>query len=398
MAKRTARTPKANAIGRWLDLAKGLLEQPTAACKEECPQDYIRQFARARPTLSLCEDPSGNLLIKYSPRGGSRRPPLVMVAHLDHPGFWIEKVSARTVELKFQGGVGAGHAKPGMGVRFFALGHAVAAGIGKLASVREENGRLAGATARISAGVAPAGGFAMWDFPGFSVKDELFVTRCCDDLLGAAAALCVLDEIARIQPKGIELWGLFTRAEEIGFLGTLEAIRHKTIPKNACVLSLECSKAAGIAPQGEGVIVRVGDRASIFDPNLSEALRQAAEKVRKKIPGFKYQRKLMDGGSCEATAFCAHGFRASGLAVPLGNYHNQAQDGKRKSIGPETVTIDDFLHEIRLLVELAQHPELLDESVVAAPPWLAERARAARRELSPKSQRVKIAKRRHAID
>src|SRR4051794_12471715 len=130
MAKKSTRVPKAKSVGRWLDIAKGLLEQPTAACKEECPQSYIRQFAKDRPALSLSEDPSGNLLLKYDSGASKtvRERPLVMVAHLDHPGFWIQKVSPKSVELKFQGGVGAGHAKPGMGVRFFALGHAVAAG------------------------------------------------------------------------------------------------------------------------------------------------------------------------------------------------------------------------------------------------------------------------------
>ena len=95
------------------------------------------------------------------------------------------------------------------------------------------------------------------------------VTRCCDDLLGAAAALCTLDEISRLAPPNVALTGLFTRAEEIGFLGTLEAIRLKTLPQDACVLSLECSKAFANAPQGDGVIVRVGDASSIFDTGLT---------------------------------------------------------------------------------------------------------------------------------
>ena len=70
------------------------------------------------------EHPYIKTLLKYESVASKtvRERPLVMVAHLDHPGFWIQKVSTRSVELKFQGGVGAGHAKPGMGVRFFALG------------------------------------------------------------------------------------------------------------------------------------------------------------------------------------------------------------------------------------------------------------------------------------
>jgi endoglucanase len=239
-------------------------------------------------------------------------------------------------------------------------------------------GRLGSARARIVEGRAPAGGFAMWDFPGFSVVNGAIVTRCCDDLLGAAAAMCTLDALIALKSPSL-LWCLFTRSEEIGFYGALEAVRHGTIPKDSCVLSLECSKALENARQGDGVIIRVGDRASIFNPNLTAALCLSAETIAKEDPSFKFQRKLMDGGACEATVFCAHDFRSSGVCVPLGNYHNQATgtDGK-PTIGPESVHVADFLGEVRLLTELARHPEWLDETAVKIPKSLQERAEKAR--------------------
>ena len=373
--------PDSEAEERWLKIAQALMEQPTASFKESLPQGEIRSFARNRPGLKLEEDPSGNLLVKYSQ--GETAPPLVLVAHLDHPGFWVDKVSVGKVDLTFKGGVNAAHARAGNRIQYFEPGNAKPVGSGLLTTVLQEKDRLTGATASILEGNAVAGGFAMWDFAGFAVHGGLIVSRCCDDLLGAAAALCVLDEMARRQPKNVTVWGLFTRAEEVGFLGALEAIRHQTIPKDAAVLSLECSKALPSAPQGDGVIVRVGDRASIFDPNLTEALRQAAELVQKELPGFKYQRKLMDGGACEATAFCACGYRASGVAVALGNYHNQGFDTSGKpSIGPESVKVFDFNCEVRLLTELALHPKLLDKTVGdKMPAWLEERARVAETEL-----------------
>ncbi len=373
----------------WLSLARGLLEQPTAAVREDLPQAHIRAFAAARRNLILTEDPSGNLLVKSPARGAARRPPLVLVAHLDHPGFWIDGVSGKTARLTFKGYVAEPHARAGTRIHFFERGNALPAGEGELVSAAYKDKRLVSARARVLRGAAPAGGFAMWAFPGFSIRNGLIVTRCCDDLLGAAAALCTLDEIARRRPRGVALWCLFTRAEEIGFLGAIEALRHRTIPRDACVLSLECSKALPVAPQGGGVIVRVGDRTSIFDTGLSEALRQAAESVRKEHPGtFKYQRKLMDGGTCEATVFCAHGFRSSGVAVPLGNYHNQAFDGKgRAQIGPESVNAVDFVNEVQLLVQLALRPELLSRAGRKKPAWLIEREKAAPQELNSRIAR-----------
>jgi endoglucanase len=204
----------------------------------------------------------------------------------------------------------------------------------------------------------------MLGFPGWSVRRGKVTARVCEDLLGAAAILAVLDEIALARPSTC-VWGLFTRAEEVGFLGALEAIRLGTVPMDADVLSLECSKALADAPQGGGVIVRVGDRMSIFDPSLTAALESAAAKVE----GLTHQRKLMDGGACEATAFCAAGYRASGVAVPLGNYHNAADKGG--GVKPETVLVDDFLAEIQLLTSLATNPDLLRDQ--GTPAWLAER-------------------------
>jgi hypothetical protein len=83
----------------------------------------------------------------------------------------------------------------------------------------------------------------------------------------------------------------------------------------------------------------------------------------------------MDGGACEATAFCAAGYRSSGLALPLGGYHNASDDAP--GIVPETVQVADHLAEVRLLVALADRPELL-RPPAGQPAWLVERQAAAR--------------------
>jgi putative aminopeptidase FrvX len=376
-------TPK---LPAWLELARSLLNQPTAAVKEALPQKFLRDFAAARPNLKLSEDAAGNLRVDYAP-SGAVHPPLVMVAHLDHPGFHIESIEGDIATLSFQGSVNGRHAIPGSRVEFFELGNPHPIGEGSLLERADETGALKSAKAKILSGRVASNGFAMWAFPGFSLEGDLIVTRCCDDLLGAAAALCVLDEIAQLAPPNVALTGFFTRAEELGFLGTLEAIRLETLPKNAYILSLECSKAFANAPQGAGVIVRVGDASSIFDTGLTHALTLCAKSRAQRDPSFKFQRKLMDGGSCEATPFCAHGYRASGLALPLGNYHNQAFDADNNPcMGPESVHVEDFRCEIELLIELALHPNLLDEQNDKVTPRLKELAATARKLLSLNAQ------------
>jgi endoglucanase len=57
----------------------------------------------------------------------------------------------------------------------------------------------------------------------------------------------------------------------------------------------------------------------------------------------------MAGGSCEATAFVAYGHIATGLCLPLGNYHNMNDiDGVRSGtntaprLAPEEISLSDF--------------------------------------------------------
>jgi len=211
----------------------------------------------------------------------------------------------------------------------------------------------------------------MWAFPAYRVRRGRLHSRCLDDLLGVAAALVTLDEMNRRRPRGAHVWGYFTRAEEIGLFGALAGIRSRVIPRNARVLSLETSRALPNAPIGGGVIVRVGDARSLFEPRLMGVLHRFAQELADEEPAFRFQRRLMDGGSCEATAFCAAGYRAGGLALPLGNYHNMSGlDGGRKGIGAEHVAVDDFLAEGRLLVRLAEQSARLPELERGTEAWV----------------------------
>jgi len=356
-----------------LAVAEALLAQPTAPYHEDLAAAHCLAFAAERG-IAAERDAAGNVLLRTGPLDADR--PLVLVAHLDHPGFAVDAVDDGAVTLTFHGGVTAGNATGGDPVDYFRPGQQEPVGRGVLVAPEDTAGRLTGAVAEVLDGEAVVGGFAMWGFPSWSVDDGRITARVCDDLLGVAAILACLDQVAG---HDTPVWGLLTRAEEVGFLGALEAIRLGTVPAAASVLSLECSKALPDAPQGGGVIVRVGDRLSVFAPALTESLRVAAQRVGNRDATFRFQRKLMDGGACEATAFCASGYRASGLAVPLGNYHNVADAGP--GIAPETVLVDDWLAEVQLLVELATDPGLLDEESPEPPQWLQERAAVARETL-----------------
>jgi endoglucanase len=97
-------------------------------------------------------------------------------------------------------------------------------------------------------------------------------------------------------------------------------------------------------------VIRAGDKQSIFDPQLTLAVEEAARALELRVPAFRWQRALMDGGSCESTVYNHFGTRAAGVCLALGNYHNCGPDGR---IAPEFVDWGDYEGLVALLRELA---------------------------------------------
>lgn len=156
------------------------------------------------------------------------------------------------------------------------------------------------------------------------------------------------------------------------------------------MLSLETSRALPHAPMGGGVIVRVGDARSLFDAPLMHALHAEAKALAAADRKFRFQRRLMDGGSCEATAFCSAGYRAGGLCVPLGNYHNmKGLDGGPKGIAAEEVRVSDFDTEVDLLVRLATDAARLRAVERDADRWLKPAMTASSRMLAKEPLRLR---------
>lgn len=188
-------------------------------------------------------------------------------------------------------------------------------------------------------------------------------TDACDDLAAVCAALVAYDSIRR--RKGTEHVGLlFTVAEEVGFIGAIDAAKNGIIPKGARLICLENSRSFAESPIGGGAIVRVGDRMSIFDGELTNRISDLCLAEGQRDPEFRWQRRLMPGGACEATAFGTYGHQSTCLCLPLGNYHNMSEiDAVRAGERPakvrrEEIALADFHSLVRMLVLIASR---LDE-------------------------------------
>ena len=302
--------------GKLLSILRSVFNCPTAPFHEYHVRDHLLDLLAEFPNVTVKKDEFGNLIAKYQRGPGRAR--WAFGAHMDHPA-WVKNPQGKKLpeggrdqrfpDMRFLGGVPKSYLPTG--------------------------------------GVKDFGEFAMWDLPAFEYdrKSDLIFGRVCDDLVGCVAIVALFGELERLEVPGA-CYGIFTRAEEVGFVGAVHLAKSGRLPKDICFVSLETSSPRGSVEMGKGPVVRVGDRLSVFDDEGTAWLLAAAETGEVKV-----QRALLDGGACEATAMNLFGIRATGISVLLGNYHNCAPSGR---IDSEYVCLRDVKIMIALIVSLIQ--------------------------------------------
>jgi len=311
---------------------------PTASGMEDAVVAWVTRWVRRRDDLKLSRDSGGNILITQ--KGRKKHPPVFAVAHMDHPAFVITGVADGMASYEFRGGVNPEYFEDA-DVEVVSR----EAGTGTVTShdPYSDTGSM-----RIRGDVL-VGDIAMWKMGKPRPREDIFSAPACDDLAGCAAALAALDRVRG--DAGLGHFGvMLTRAEEVGLIGALHASKHQTIPTEARILSIETSRALPTAPIGGGPVIRTGDRSTVFDRELTNRISRAAEAA-----NVGHQRKLMDGGGCEATAFGAFGYQTAALCVPLGYHHNRGNldEFEKGQADPvpmyEEISLGDFHGLIDLL-------------------------------------------------
>ncbi len=294
---------------RLTAIVQTILREPTAPFHEALVREAVAGLLRPLAGVTLREDRFGNLIAHYRGAGEATGTRYAFCAHMDHPG-WVRSEPAGGEPWRFLGGVPADY-------------------------LEANRGR-----------VRPFGDFAMWDLPDCEVRDGRIYSRACDDLIGCGVIVATLEALSR-DGTSSECLGLFTRGEEVGFAGAIELARDGWLAAEGwTVISLETSAERPPAKMGDGPIVRVGDKTSMFDATVTAELVATATAA-----GITFQRCLMSGGTCEATPFRLYGVRCGALCVALGNYHNCGLD---RRIEAEYVSQVDFEGLVQLCVEVAR--------------------------------------------
>jgi len=323
------------------ELAERLMRHPAAPYHEHAPRAEVERIC-AEHGLPCKRDRFGNLLVRFN--SAARQRPVALAAHLDHPGFEILRpLSSLRWLARFRGGVPDAYFRPGVPVRLMPAG--ISAKLGR----RQGFDKTFEIRASQPCHIGP--GFAVWDLEDFAVQHGRIYGRSCDDLIGVAAILATLIELKRERAR-TNVLGVISRAEEVGFHGALAFAAGGGLPKNSFVISLETSRELPGVKMGQGVVLRVGDRTSIFNPEATRYLAEVAGELSQRQADFNFQRALMSGGTCEATAYQEFGFQTAAVCVALGNYHNCAG---RNRIQAEYVSVSDVRSMVDLLVAAAGH-------------------------------------------
>jgi len=315
------------------------MQHPAVPYHEHAVRDEVQQICEEHD-LRFELDRYGNLLVRL--QTSKRLRPFVMAAHMDHPGFEVVRNKGNSSHrLRFQGGVPDHYFRPGIKIRLMP-GH-LPAKLGKRV------GKDRTFEIQVSRPLESQAAFAVWELEDFRATD-LIIGRACDDLIGVTSILATMIELKKAQAR-VNVIGVISRAEEIGFRGVLALTNTRQLPRNSLVISLETSRELPGVKMGEGVILRVGDRTSVFNSDAMRFLAEVANELKSRKKDFKYQRGLMAGGTCEATAFQEFGFQTGAVCIALGNYHNCSPNGKIKA---EYVSVADACGMVDLLVSAAK--------------------------------------------
>ena len=322
---------------------------PTAAGQEGRVIEWIERWVKKQSGIALRHDKFGNLLLTQKRK--SSKKPIYITAHLDHPAFVVRKqIDDLHLEMEFRGGVNDAYF---VGANVEVFDNDDNGYIGTIQSLNPKAKPFKRVIVKLKKGVAGIllkDDIARWKFNPPIIKNGLLHAPACDDLAGVAAALCALDKIKRLPALG-HVGVLLTRAEEIGFVGAIAAAKNKSVPKTSRLLCLETSRSFPESPIGGGPILRVGDKTSVFGPDITNAVSEIMNAQKK----LTWQRKLMPGGTCESTAFCEYGYLSTCLCLALGNYHNMKdidgvlQKNKPAKVAPEFISVNDFHGLVEML-------------------------------------------------
>src|SRR3989344_8813930 len=348
-------------------LLREFSQQGTTSFHETRVREIIKTWVQEGPSgtgesVELSEL-KGNLVFTYTGRPSNDLPAVAFAAHMDHPGFLVLEPSRYAefgVETPQSGDprkeyvlakVMGGMSKDIVGARldFYDKGKGYFTDCGTIREVvlgKNERPDLVWIEKRLTTRLSTdrngvIANFNFSPFPKspnpFEIVDGVIKAPILDDLAGCAAIMAAFSKIVEAHLE-VNVYAVFHWGEELGFLGAHQVAMSGILPKDTFVYSVDTSShvkpgkdpgsvvSTGIE-LGKGAVIRSGDRIS---PNYSWQALQLLRSAGENLDGLRQmhgrseatQDAYANAGSCEATAYLIHGYRAAAIALPLRYWHN----------------------------------------------------------------------------
>ena len=326
----------------------------------ECPATSFHEGLVSRRIVDILDaskidyrvDMYGNIIARVDGNleAESESLPIAFVAHMDHPGFEVVRYEEELPIATSLGGVPLASITKGANAFYFdEKGNRFKCELEPIPG--DQNELLVKSSV-----LPPVGAPIVFALDDFSISEDILRMRAMDDLAGCAAIIASLEELKN-NPSASEVYGVFTRAEEVGLIGARLLSLEKTLPQNTFVVSVETSSIIPGVTQGEGPVIRTGDASYTFNSEAEQILIMGREAIKSSDSDYKCQRQLMSAGSCEASAFAVNGYRTTGIAFPLGNWHNATTTIRDPNggVGDEYISVYDFIGGVRLIESSARN-------------------------------------------
>ena len=342
--------------GRAIQILRSLGENPATSFHERLVSIRIESILTTMAIPFILDD-YGNVIAKV-PGTNNLESPIAFVAHMDHPGFEVIEDLDGTVVAGALGGVPVASLRKN--VNAFSFDSSGTRASCKLEPLPDLGKRRVYVRSEASLGIGTP---IVFDLPDMIVENGTIKMRALDDLGGCAAILTSLESISADPPES-DVYGVFTRAEEVGLIGARLLSGDKTLPENTFVVSVETSSLIPGVIQGGGPIIRTGDASYTFNAEAEQILIMGRENILKEDSEFRCQRQLMSAGSCEASAFAVNGYRTTGIAFALGNWHNATTSiiDEKGDVGEEYISLQDFGGGVRLIESAARSVSVRHDS------------------------------------
>ena len=333
---------------------------PTTSFHENLVSDYIKKKLNEHE-IDFSQDNWGNIEVLLA---GETNKEIVYISHMDHPGFEIvEKVQNNLYKAKTLGGLPKLCDVENTDLKIINGNNVIK---GNLIPYEEDNSsefksKISRPSFNSERWLNKEYVFietdiddkdypipAVFDLPKPIINNDQVVTPVADDLAGCSLILETLIKLKNVNTN-YSIRAIFSRAEEVGLLGARIIAKTGRVSKDSIIVSVETSSELPGAVSGAGPIIRAGDRATTFDNSGEIILLSSVKQLVEQNDNFLFQRQLMSLGGCEATAFAAFGYKATGISLPLINWHNANPEGKVES---ERISITDYQNALDIMIEV----------------------------------------------